>query len=106
LRFGNHVITADANAVTDVDLDQTAITCCDGVVVLLCCPACRALWLHCDPHGHSWVDLTTTPRKLDRPRVDKCPSCGKGLHFDAGLATFLPSRSEVFAADLARYLVT
>jgi hypothetical protein len=106
LRFGSNVMTADAGAVTDVDIRQDAIACCgDGVFVLLCCPACRAVWLHCEPNGHSWVDLTTTPRKLERPRADKCPSCGKALRFDEGLAALLPAREDVLAAGLERYLV-
>ena len=106
LRFGSHVVTSDASAVTDVDLRQDAIACCGhGVFVLVSCPACRAIWMHCHPDGHSWIELTTTPRKLERPRADKCPSCGKGLRFDEGLAALLPARDDVLAAGLARYLV-
>lgn len=105
-RFGSRVITDDASAVTDVDVRQDAIACCgDGVFVMLRCPACAALWMHCEPEGHSWVDLATTPRKLERPRADKCPSCGKGLRFDDGLAAMLPSRDDVVAEGLERYLV-
>ncbi len=106
LRFGSNVITADASAVTDVDMRPGAIVCCgDGFFLMLRCPACRVLWMHCEPDGHSWVDLRTAPRKIDRPRADKCPSCGKGLRSDDGLAALLPSRAEVLAAGLERYLV-
>jgi hypothetical protein len=106
LRFGSYVTTSDASAITDVDVRQGAIACCDdGFLLLLRCPACAALWMHCDPDGHSWIDLTTTPRKLERPRADKCPSCGKGLRLDESLTALLPSREEVVAAGLARYLV-
>jgi hypothetical protein len=104
-RFGSHVVTDDANAVTDVDINHDAIHCCGNEdLVIVRCPACRQLWIYCAADDVCHVDLQTTARKLDATRGDKCPSCGTATHLHEAIAPLLPTRDEVVAAGLERYL--